>query len=521
MTIKLKLLGAVALVGAFAATPASAEFANTLGIGQKSSNLGQAGVATASDYDVFYVNPAGAANIVTPTIGVGLKVLNTTGLHADEPGFNHDVEATVRGSENGYLPSVGAYVPGLLPNVVLGVGFGAVQGFAGDWNNEQPTTFNPTAGLGGTLGANGADANGLSSYGGTGVELVLAELTPTVGIKLSDKLNIGASVGFTTLKHFRVGIDAFIGATVADVADDGVVNNSLGGAAARGHLVAQTSDDIGLPIPPWGFATSPHEASFTIGAQYQLLPNVAIGGVFRSESPTEYDLDLVLDAGPFGTQRGKGTLKLEAPRHVQIGATVDVTPTLRVSADVKWTNWANATGIGSPFIVQIASQTFAPGIPAGGLLGGAISQLVAQPMRGDDTYSIHVGVQYKLMPNLELQAGYNYDPAVFDEGNVSYLLYSSDRHIYSLGATIELPDSALLGSTGTWEWTIGGQFVHYEDRTIDVGQSATFGLGTPGVAPGATPFSSNSNSWEIGGYAWTAGLSGVYKFGAPEEVAFK
>jgi len=505
----LKLIGAVALVGAFAATPASAEFANTLGIGQKSTNLGQSGVASASDYDVFYTNPAGAANITRPTIGVGIKALNTTNLESNEPGFNHKVEDTLIGSEYGYVPSLGAYIPGLLPNVTIGVGFGAPQAFAGDWNTEQATRFEA-----GTLGAGGAGANGFASYGGTNVELIVGELTPTVGIKVSDSLNVGVSVGFATVKHLFLGIDAFVPADVTNVVA-GVP------ADARAHLTAQTANDVGLPIPPWEFATSPHEASLTLGAQYQLLPGVQVGAVYRTETPTEYEVDLALDLGPFGVNRNRGTLTIEIPRHLQIGATIDVLPNLKISADVKWTNWSKAEGIGSPLVVNIKTAPFPP---TTNVLGGAATSLLAAPMNGDDTYSIHVGAQYRLMPNLELQAGYNYDPAVFDEGNLSNIFYSSDRHIYSLGATIELPDSAIFGTSGDWEWTVGGQFIHYEDKTIAAQQSQTNGLGPGALTLTGLPvgsFSGNAAAFDIGGYAWSVGVSGVYKFGAPEEIALK
>ena len=515
MNIKLKLIGACAVIGVFAATPASAEWIQSLGIGQKTTNIGGAGVASASDYDVFYTNPAGAANITTPTIGVGVRVLNTTNLDNAETGFNHGADDTLTGSDNAYVPSLGIYLPGLIPNVTLGVGLGIPAALGANWGSEQPNEFSLNGVIGTVNAATGATAAGQNANGVRHVELIVGELTPTIGIKLSDKLNVGASLGITTLKHLKAELGVFVPAAVVSVLTAAAFN-----APAVATLKVNTPTDVGLPIPPWEFATSPHEASFTLGMQYQLLPNVSIGGVFRSESPTEYDVDLALNLGPLGTEFGVGHLKLEIPRHVQIGATVDLMPGLKVSGDVKWTNWANATGVGSPLVVQIdanANNT---------VIGGLVRQLVAAPNNGDDTYSFHLGVQYKILPNLELQAGYAYDPAVFDKANLSYLQYSADRNIYSLGATLELPDSVLLGSSGTWEWTIGGQLVDYEDITVAAGQSQTFGLNvgsiTAGVLTDSTVgFSPNGNAFEVGGYIWSVGLSGVYKFGAPEEVALK
>jgi len=504
MNIKLKLIGACALVGAFAATPASAEWAQSIGMGQKSTNMGNAGVASASDYDVWYTNPAGAANITRTTIGLGVKVLNTTNLENKEPGFNHGVDDTVTGSDNGYLPSVGAYVPGLLPNVVLGVGFGAPFALAAKWGN------NP--GVAGVLTPQGQ--NGFNPEGFQQVEVLTAEIAPTIGIKVTDKLNIGASVSFTTVKHLFVNI---------------AVNTSPLGllGATTSPLLAQTDDDLGLPIPPWEFATSPHEATYTIGAQYQLLPNVAVGATYREEMPVEYDLNLrvpVLDNALTGPhiESAKATTKLEIPRHLQIGVSVDVTPQLKISGDVKWTNWSNAVGVGSSLIVEIAPQ--AGNVLLGGAAAIPVNRLVLAH-KGDDTYSFHLGAQYKVLPNLELQAGFIYDPAVFDTQNLSFLAYSSDRYVYSLGATLDLPDSALLGSNGDWEFTVGGQFIQYDDFNVAAGQSSTFGTTNSGTAALSTApdvaFSANTSAFEGGGYIWTAGASAVYKFGVPEEVYLK
>ena len=202
MNIKLRLIGACALVGAFAATPASAEWIQYGEIGQKTTNLAGSGVASASDYDVYYVNPAGSAKFTTIKLGIGLKALNTTNLDNKEPGINHGVNNTVTGSENAYLPSVGAYVPGILPNVTLGVGFGAVAALAADWGNKPGFTTTP------------ANAAGVTAFGGnplgfTKVELLSTEISPTVGIRVSDKLSVGASLGLTTVKHLLAEIQVF------------------------------------------------------------------------------------------------------------------------------------------------------------------------------------------------------------------------------------------------------------------------------------------------------------------------
>ena len=84
-----------------------------------------------------------------------------------------------------------------------------------------------------------------------------------------------------------------------------------------------------------------------------------------------------------------------------------------------------------------------------------------------------------------------------------------------------MPDSALLGTSGDWEFTVGGQIITYEDITVQPGQSQTFGLGFGALGIPSTGFAPNTQAFDIGGYIWTFGVQAVYKFGAPEELALK
>jgi hypothetical protein len=65
---------------------AHADWAETLGISQKSTNLGGAVTATSNDYDAFYTNPAGAANFATAFFGAGVKFEDVRGLNVTQSG---------------------------------------------------------------------------------------------------------------------------------------------------------------------------------------------------------------------------------------------------------------------------------------------------------------------------------------------------------------------------------------------------------------------------------------------------
>src|SRR5262245_37292214 len=110
---------------------AHADWAQTMGIGQKSTNLGGAVTATSDDFDAFYTNPAGAANFDRQFIGFGLKTVDTRGikveqsdindgtpaapewglLHPDADGLDLSPDKTLSGQSVGVVPSAGGYMP--------------------------------------------------------------------------------------------------------------------------------------------------------------------------------------------------------------------------------------------------------------------------------------------------------------------------------------------------------------------------------------------------------------------------
>ncbi|NJM34938.1 MAG: hypothetical protein HC850_09810 [Rhodomicrobium sp.] len=490
---------------------ARGDYAQTLGIGQKSTNLGGAVSATADDYDVFYTNPAGAANFTGPFIGIGVKTLDTRTLKAKQvdaaspipPGIgnvlnqivNPDIfeapregldvspESTLPGQDIAFVPSAGAYMPlPGMPNVVIGVGFGAPFVVSANFGND--------------------DAPGnYAKFNATSASILVLEASPTIGVKVNDKLNIGASIGITTLKYLQLSAD--LGTSVGT------------GSVASANL--ESDSDIGVPFAPTEFSTSPTDVSFTLGLQYKITPRLSFGATYRSETPETFDGPASVDVAPIGvfgfdplggfTQDGRFNIGIELPRHIQAGLAYEVTPQWRVMGDVRWTNWSDAKGFGSPAVFNIS------GIDIGGQiqnqLGGfgfppsAPTETLTINYKANDTFSLHLGTSYKLTPQLELQAGYVYDPSFNSEPTADLITFSSNRHIASLGGTYIQPTDH-----GRWEFTLGGQIAYYEGRTIDAGESATAG-GVDNVIEAIVTgddtleFQKNSlGGLELGGYVW-------------------
>lgn len=521
------LAGSLAVLCTTTISMAKAEYAQTLGIGQKSTNLGGAVTATADDYDVFYTNPAGAANFTSFFIGAGVKTLDTRTLSAKqvnaspavppeagdflngflEPnifeapqnGLDVSPESTLPGQDIAVVPSAGAYapLPGM-PNVVLGIGFGAPFVVSANFGND--------------------DAPGnYAKFNVTDASILVLEASPTIGVKVSDDLNIGASLGITTLKYLRLAADFGTRVGTGTIASAGLESDS----------------DIGVPFAPSEFSTSPTDISFTLGLQYRLTPKLAFGATYRSETPETFEGPVSVDVAAIGfdgfaplggfSQTGRFDIDLELPRHVQLGLAYDATERWRLMADVRWTNWSDAKGFGSPAIFNISGIDVGGGIQdqlggVGDLLDfppSAPTETLTINYAAEDAISLHFGTSYKLTPQIELQAGYVYDPAFMPEATGDLITFSSNRHILSLGGTY----TRASASGGEWALTLGGQVALYEERTIDAGESATAGgvsNALEAILTGDETLEYQTNSLgglELGGYVWSVGASLSYRFG--------
>jgi long-subunit fatty acid transport protein len=189
-------------------------------------------------------------------------------------------------------------------------------------------------------------------------------------------------------------------------------------------------------------------------------------------------------------------------------------------ADVRWTNWSDAKGLGSPTVINVTEGNVdVLGALTGGLLGEPVRSLTIN-YEAQDTVSLHLGAAYKLTANIELQAGYVYDPSFMPEDAADLITTSSDRHILSLGGEYKL-----RGEAGEWTFNAGGQLILYEDRTIEANESATAGgvnniveallVGEPDLEYRRNLF----GGFDIGGYVWSVGASVSYRFnGAPNAL---
>jgi long-chain fatty acid transport protein len=571
---------------------ARADWAESMGIGQISTNLGGAVTATASDYDVFYTNPAGAANFNALFIGTGLKVLDTrtlsitqsgavpqgtvqslaydllSGLHQNslanlfQPpanGLDLSPDRTLPGAAVAVVPSFGIYAP--IPGyerIVFGVGMGSPFLVSADFGNDKAP---------GNYGQFDANSAGM----------VIVETSPTVAVKVTDSLNLGASLGITTFKY--VQISSAIGAPSFNVPNALSVGglsiplpSPLGGlkvplgAGSIGSMSIQTGSAVKLPGIEPAFDTGPTDVSYTLGAQYKFTDKLSGGVTYRSKTPETFTGTATANINQLGLQDASGkfvtldlgglglgkyplsigpykasdrfTYKVELPSDVQGGLAYSITPAWRMMADLRWTNWSDAKGFGTPSVIQLSGGTINPGaaltanactslatlikgcnpvssiLKVAGVQSAPIKSITVN-YHAQDTISVHLGTAYKLTPQLEIQAGYVYDPSFMPADSMDLITLSSDRHIFSLGGTYTIPTA----SGSEWAFTAGGQVALYEDRHISAGQSQTAGgiNGLQGMLSNSSNLSYGSNNlggFDIGGYVWSAGASVSYKWGS-------
>ncbi len=461
-------LAGAALATLCAADAAHADWIQSVGLGVRASALGGAVVATSDDFDAFYTNPAGAAQFRRPVFGVAVKLFSSNQLRFRDSAGKHPVSSTISELQLAIVPAFGYYHP-LNDRLTIGIGFGAPFAIAGDWNKK----------------------GGIHRFDMSDQSLIVTDLSPTIAYRVNDRLSIGASLNIVAFKHLR--ITPLFG-------DDFLVPDADG--KPDGFIRVRTAHNFWLPVPPFDdFNPSFDEVTFTLGFQAQLTDRLRVGASYRHETPTTFKGVVEAELQPFGMLSDRFKLKLHMPGHLQGGFSYQAIPgRLEVSLDVRWTNWSAAQGIGSPAFVQFLDGTL---LGLGGL---------EVDYGGSDTVSVHTGVSYRLRPRVELLAGYVYDPSIFKDNAVDILSYSSDRHILSAGVGYKTGDPK-KGGRG-WDLTAGFQAILYERRTIAPGTSRNLG-GLSSLAfarPGVVTFVPNTDTFQYGGFLWTLGFQGTYRF---------
>ncbi len=399
---------------------------DTFGIGAKATSLGGAFSAYADDPFAVYYNPAGLTQIDTPTLSVGSEVLNPhLKIHNYRAvdGDGNRVEpygaSFTDTSDNLIAPHFGFATP-LWENLYFGIAAYVPYGLHIKWSDDP--SKNP------------AVYNGFESYYVRGV------VTPTLAVKLTDRLSAGFGISFG---RSDAGTQRRIYAPSIP---------TLNGRVIEGNL----HDDFNV--------------SFNVGFLYRIYDNLSVGVTYRSRTKTDFKGTVEVK----GIDKVGASTSIDHPDQLQLGLKYQPNKRLTLTADVVWTNWSIING----YTVKFDRP----------LLGKTEEYF---PRDWKDTRQLRLGIEYKWSDFLTLRGGYFYDPSPIPDHTFDMLWPDADKKTYSVGAGLHFGrltvDTVVQYVVAEYKREIGGESVNLNDSY-------------PGVTgnPGRVETSADGHLWGYG-----------------------
>ena len=338
-------------------------------------NRGMGGASTAAPLDAIganYWNPATIRGLESNELAFGLDLLYS----------NHSISSTLgpasgtTNSENGFfpIPTVG-WVHHLEDRPIsLGLFVGGVAGFKTNIN-EDPT--NPILSPALPLGRISSEAS-------------FMQVAPSLAVSLTDNLSVSAG---PTITMGEVGIEPFVFASP----------NANGYPSARSSLYA------------WGGG-----AQFGV---YYILDHLHLGASLKTKSWMEdFRFFSQNAAGAPATLRAD----IDLPMILSLGAAYSGVEDWVFSTDVRYFDYSNTAGFGSPAVFDGAAR-----------LGG---------LGWSSVLAVATGAQYRFSDCLYLRGGYTFNQSpIHNNGaffNMASPLYY--QHMLSTGASWKLSECAAI-----------------------------------------------------------------------------
>jgi adenylate cyclase len=237
-----------------------------------------------------------------------------------------------------------------------------------------------------------------------------------------DHIVVTPALSLRPVKWLSLGLGATI---LADAAGNGVTFDFGlvdGGLAGRGKL------DVSLPT----------RAAPVAGIWLQPMRWLRFGAAYRGEVDLGVKLDILTNVDIAGVITGDALISLRAlnlytPHKVALGAAIDVSNDVTVSAEVDWVGWSYFKGAVPDLKVQVQLAITPP----------LVEVLFPQP-HFDDQWVPRVGAELRrhLTTHLDLAArvGYAYEPTPVPRQTGLTSFADNDRHIVSFGAGLTLHD---------------------------------------------------------------------------------
>ncbi|OUS25454.1 hypothetical protein A9Q99_21240 [Gammaproteobacteria bacterium 45_16_T64] len=307
--------------------------------------------------------------------------------------------------------------------------------------------------------------------------LLLTYFSPSIAVEVNDQLMFGASINFNyagvgfevPFRSDHLGLLAlpFLQAGDCDTAEGNAgaaipICENLGPYDVLGTLTFSVEKELAIGFnmgvlwepTPW----------LTLGAVYQSPVSMDMEGDFSWENSEKWlnflgelstekllasGLDLIGVKGQTFVE-GTANLEMEMPEHYALGMSLQLTPSVKVNVDYKFTGWSSWESIPVKFSQNIDV------LALGSLVQSELAEpnSVTFPLGLQDTWNWAMGVEYQFSDQLALRMGVEDRPSSIPTESRSPLLPIASGTFYGIGFGYK----AISGA----QWDVGLAYFHSE-----------------------------------------------------------
>jgi len=344
----------------------------------KANAMGEAFTAMADDPSAIAFNPAGIAQL--PGTQVNMQLTSCDG-YTDHTAPDGTASDNVPGWQS--IPSL--FITSDLGEnrPVLGLGVSVPNGLSSEWRDDS-----------------------FARYVATYSDLFVADVAPTIAMRLTDRLMLGASANFY---YSEARLDRMID-----------VGASMG---APGTMDVESS--LEGDGNAWGF---------NLGVIYDMTDKHRVAAMYHHPYSIDYEGDLSIGGAP-----GPVDASMDFPMTVVLAYAFRPIEKLTIEVDLDWTDWDATDDI-----------KIGPATP------GLSDMVLEQNLESSMAYKL--GLQYLCSDALALRCGYIYNENATPEA--SWRPSLPDTNVHFLTAGVGYTIGNLTVDTAV-------QILLYEDRTID------------------------------------------------------
>lgn len=344
--------------------------------GAKATAMAGAYIAQANDATAVFYNPAGITALKGIQINFGTTLI-ATDFAFTGPSSNNMDSKKYTAAEKGLFPPSHLYLTYQIHDrISAGFGFFSLFGLASKWGSESEPW------VGRTLATN--------------TELTTYFFNPQLAFKILDDLSVGA------------GLE--------------IVNGSVKMERSVYFSPRNVFGESTLEANTQGYG-------YNLGVKLSLLERINLGLTYRSHVSLNFDDgDAKFEFPTFSNDvinqeirayfpfKTKGSSKLELPDLLGLGLSYQFTENLTAEVDYLRTGWSSYDSLEVTFKQPVAG-----------------SSRIVSKRNYENSYSLRFGLEYRLIPQLFLRAGYIWDRHAVPDAYVEPSLPEGDRHNYTIG----------------------------------------------------------------------------------------